>query len=163
MNRTRTYARVRLSSNVRMGSAAAAGATIDIMTAESKRTYGIRRTSEYKELPVRDALELLESPANGLAESEVQRRLQASMGLTEAGVRVIIDAIKTSRHIYQRMLTWVINKVTKVIQVIGLLTVAFFWFHDTVVSLPGMALLIFANDFVTISLATAKRGVFCER
>ncbi len=78
----------------------------------------------------------------------------ASTVLTEPGVGVIIDAIKTSRHIYQRMLTWVINKVTKVIQVIGLLTIGFFWFNDTVVSLLGMALLIFANDFVTMSLAT---------
>jgi H+-transporting ATPase len=81
-------------------------------------------------------------------------KASASTVLTEPGVGVIIDAIKTSRHIYQRMLTWVINKVTKVIQVIGLLTVGFFWFHNTVLSLLGMALLIFANDFVTMSLAT---------
>jgi H+-transporting ATPase len=81
-------------------------------------------------------------------------KASASTVLTKAGLEVIIDAVKTSRYIYQRMLTWVINKVTKVIQVIGLLTVGFFWFHDTVVSLLGMALLIFANDFVTMSLAT---------
>jgi len=81
-------------------------------------------------------------------------KASASMVLTEPGMGVMIDALKTSRHIYQRMLTWVINKVTKVIQVIGLLTVGFFWFHDIVVSLLGMALLIFANDFVTMSLAT---------
>jgi H+-transporting ATPase len=81
-------------------------------------------------------------------------KASASMVLTEPGVAVIIDAIKTSRHIYQRMLTWVINKVTKVIQVVGLLTIGFFWFHDIVVSLLGMAFLIFANDFVTMSLAT---------
>jgi len=81
-------------------------------------------------------------------------KASASVVLTEPGVKVIIDAIKTSRHIYQRMLTWVINKVTKTIQVIGLLTLGFFWFHDTVISLLGMALLIFANDFVTMSLAT---------
>ncbi len=81
-------------------------------------------------------------------------KASASTVLIEPGVGVIIDAIKTSRHIYQRMLTWVINKVTKVIQVIGLITVGFFWFHDMVVSLLGMALLIFANDFVTMSLAT---------
>jgi H+-transporting ATPase len=81
-------------------------------------------------------------------------KVSASTVLTEPGLGVIIDAIKTSRHIYQRMLTWVINKVTKVIQVIGLLTVGFFWFHNTVVSLLGMALLIFANDFVTMSLTT---------
>jgi H+-transporting ATPase len=81
-------------------------------------------------------------------------RASASVVLTEPGVRVIIDAIKVSRFIYQRMLTWVINKVTKVVQVIGLLTIGFFLFHDMVISLLGMALLIFANDFVTMSLAT---------
>lgn len=81
-------------------------------------------------------------------------RAAASVVLTQPGLGAIIDAIKTSRQIYQRMLTWVINKVAKVIQVIGILTVGFFWFHDTVVSLLGMSLLIFANDFVTMSLAT---------
>jgi H+-transporting ATPase len=83
-------------------------------------------------------------------------KASASMVLIEPGLAVVIEAIKISRHIYQRMLTWVINKVTKVIQVIGLLTLGFFWFHDLVVSLLGMTLLIFANDFVTMSLATDK-------
>jgi H+-transporting ATPase len=78
----------------------------------------------------------------------------ASVVLTEPGIRVIIDAIKTSRQIYQRMLTWVINKVTKTVQFVGLLTLGFFWLHDLVISLLGMALLVFANDFVTMSLST---------
>jgi H+-transporting ATPase len=81
-------------------------------------------------------------------------KASASVVLTEQGVGVIIDAINTSRQIYQRMLSWVINKVTKVIQFIGLLTLGFFWLHDVVISLLGMVLLVFANDFVTMSLAT---------
>jgi H+-transporting ATPase len=81
-------------------------------------------------------------------------KASASVVLTEPGIKVIIDAIKTSRQIYQRMLTWVINKVTKTIQFVGLLTLGFFWLHDLVISLLGMALLVFANDFVTMSLAT---------
>ena len=81
-------------------------------------------------------------------------KASASMVLTEPGIRVIIDALKTSRQIYQRMLTWVINKVTKTIQLVGILTLGFFWLHDLVVSLLGMALLVFANDFVTMSLST---------
>ena len=81
-------------------------------------------------------------------------KASASMVLVEPGLRVIIDAIKTSRQIYQRMLTWVINKVTKTIQFVGLLTVGFFWLHDIVVSILGISLLVFANDFVTMSLAT---------
>jgi H+-transporting ATPase len=81
-------------------------------------------------------------------------KASASIVLTEPGIEVIIEALKSSRQIYQRMLTWVINKVTKTIQLVGLLTLGFFWLHDLVVSLLGMALLVFANDFVTMSLST---------
>lgn len=82
------------------------------------------------------------------------RKASASVVLTEPGIGVIINAITISRQTYQRMLTWVINKVTKVIEFVGLLTVSFFWFHNIVLSLLGMSLLVFANDFVTMSLAT---------
>jgi H+-transporting ATPase len=81
-------------------------------------------------------------------------KASASVVLTEQGVKVIVSAIKISRQIYQRMLTWVINKVTKVIQFIALLVIGFFWLHDIILSLLGMTLLIFANDFATMSLAT---------
>jgi H+-transporting ATPase len=81
-------------------------------------------------------------------------KASSSIVLTEPGTKVIIDAIKTSRQIYQRMLTWVINKVTKVIQFVSLLVLGFFWLHGVVLSVLGMVLLVFANDFATVSLAT---------
>jgi H+-transporting ATPase len=81
-------------------------------------------------------------------------KASASVVLTEPGVSVIINAVTISRQTYQRMLTWVINKVTKVIEFVVLLTVSFFWLHNIVLSLLGMSLLVFANDFVTMSLAT---------
>lgn len=81
-------------------------------------------------------------------------KASASIVLTETGLKVILNAIGTSRQIYQRMLTWVINKVTKVIQFVGVLVLGFFWLHQVVLSVLGMVLLIFANDFITMSLAT---------
>jgi H+-transporting ATPase len=81
-------------------------------------------------------------------------KASASVVLTEPGISVIIDTITISRQTYQRMLTWVLNKVTKVIEFVGLLTLGFFWLHEIVLSLLGMTLLVFANDFVTMSLAT---------
>ena len=81
-------------------------------------------------------------------------KASASIVLTEPGLRVILNAIGTSRQIYQRMLTWVINKVTKVIQFVGVLVLGFFWLHHIVLSVLGMVLLVFANDFATMSLAT---------
>ena len=81
-------------------------------------------------------------------------KASASVVLTESGISVIVDAVKISRQTYQRMLTWVINKVTKVIEFASLLTLSFLWLHEIVLSLLGMSLLVFANDFVTMSLAT---------
>ncbi|MGC8490631.1 MAG: plasma-membrane proton-efflux P-type ATPase [Syntrophobacteraceae bacterium] len=81
-------------------------------------------------------------------------KASASVVLTQPGVSVIVKAIQRSRETYQRMLTWIINKVTKVIQVVFLLMIGFFLLHGMVLSLLGMALLVFANDFVTMSLAT---------
>ncbi len=81
-------------------------------------------------------------------------KASASVVLTEPGMSVIIDAVKISRQTYQRMLTWVINKVTKVIEFVGSTDPSFFWLHEIVLSLLGMSLLVFANDFVTMSLAT---------
>lgn len=81
-------------------------------------------------------------------------KASSSIVLTEPGLRVILKAIGTSRQIYQRMLTWVVNKVTKVIQFVGVLVLGFFWLHHVVLSVLGMVLLVFANDFVTMSLAT---------
>ncbi len=78
----------------------------------------------------------------------------ASVVLTEAGIGVIIDTITISRQTYQRMLTWVINKVAKVIEFVVLLTIGFFWLHNMLLSLIGVSFLVFANDFVTMSLAT---------
>jgi len=78
----------------------------------------------------------------------------ASVVLTESGLGVIIDTITISRQIYQRMLTWVINKIVKVIEFVGVITMSFFWFHDIILSLLGISFLVLGNDFVTISLAT---------
>jgi H+-transporting ATPase len=81
-------------------------------------------------------------------------KASSSIVLTEPGLKVILHAIGASRQIYQRMLTWVVNKVTKVIQFVGILVLGFFWLHYVVLSVLGMVLLVFANDFVTMSLAT---------
>lgn len=77
----------------------------------------------------------------------------ASIVLTEPGTRLIIEAVKTSRQIYQRMLTWAINKISKSIQFLGIATVGFFWFEGVVISITGLMLIVFVNDFLTLTLA----------
>lgn len=81
-------------------------------------------------------------------------KASASIVLTKPGLSEIIDALKISRKTYQRMLTWVFNKIIKVIEVVILFTLGFFWLHNVLISLLGMSLLVFANDFVTMTIAT---------
>ena len=78
----------------------------------------------------------------------------ASAVLTGDGLAGIVDALTESRRAYQRMLTWVINKVTKVVESTALLAAGYVLTGDMMVSLLGMSLLIFANDFATMSIAT---------
>jgi len=78
----------------------------------------------------------------------------ASVVLTEPGLKQIVTAIKISRVTYQRILTWVINKITKTVQFITLLAIGFFWLRQLVLGLLDMTLLVFANDFATMSIAT---------
>ena len=78
----------------------------------------------------------------------------ASVVLTEPGLKQIVTTIKISRVTYQRMLTWVINKVTKTVQFIALLVIGFFWLRQLILGLLDMTLLVFANDFATMSIAT---------
>lgn len=81
-------------------------------------------------------------------------RAAASAVLTTPGLAGIVDALGESRRAYQRMLTWVVNKVTKVVEVVVLLAAGYALTGDMLVSLLGMSLLVFANDFATMSIAT---------
>jgi H+-transporting ATPase len=74
-------------------------------------------------------------------------KASASMVLTEPGIRVIIEALQTSRRIYQRMLTWVINKVAKTIQLAGLLTLGF-W--NITLASAGIGLFFILEGWLTM-------------
>ena len=91
----------------------------------------------------------------GIAVENASDVAKAAAGiiLTEPGLAVIVHAIETSRQIYQRMLSWVFNKIIKVISFVGLLATSFFWLRELPLTMLGMSLLVFANDFATMSLA----------
>jgi len=78
----------------------------------------------------------------------------ASVVLTKPGLEGIVDIIYTSRRVYQRVLTWMVNKIVKTIQFTLLAALTFLWMRQDILTLMGMTLLIFANDFATMSLAT---------
>jgi H+-transporting ATPase len=77
----------------------------------------------------------------------------ASMVLTEPGLVDTVAAVAVSRRIYQRMMTWTLNKIIKTAQVAVFLTAAFVVTRHFVTTPLLIVLLLLANDFVTMSLA----------
>src|SRR5581483_5697686 len=78
----------------------------------------------------------------------------ASVVLTNAGLGDVVSAIETSRRIYQRMLTYTLNKIIKTLEILLFLTLGVLFTGTLVVTPVLVVLLLFANDFVTMSIAT---------
>jgi H+-transporting ATPase len=78
----------------------------------------------------------------------------ASLVLTRPGLMDAVEAVQESRRIYQRMHTYILNKIIKTLQVALFLSLAYFITGRLVTTPFLIVLLLFANDFVTMSLAT---------
>ena len=78
----------------------------------------------------------------------------ASVVLTDEGLSGIVTLVEQGRVIYQRILTWIINKVSRTILQSALVTIAFLVTGRFVISAFGMLLLLFLTDFPKIALAT---------
>ena len=77
----------------------------------------------------------------------------ASMVITEPGTGKILEAVRVSREAFQRMLTWTLKKISRSIQFMLILIMGFFYFHDVIVSINGLVVMMIINDFLTMSLA----------
>lgn len=78
----------------------------------------------------------------------------ASVVLTESGLTNILSLIISGRMIYQRILTWIFNKIVKTFQIVVFVVLAFLITGMFVINAFQVVLLLFLVDFVTISLAT---------
>jgi plasma-membrane proton-efflux P-type ATPase len=78
----------------------------------------------------------------------------ASVVLTEPGLTNIVSLVEQGRTIYQRILTWIINKISRTILKAAFVAIAFVVTGKFVVSAFAMLLLVFMTDFAKISLAT---------
>jgi len=80
----------------------------------------------------------------------------ASVVLTEPGLTNIVTLVEQGRMIYQRILTWIINKISRTILKSAFVAVAFVVTGKFVVSALAMLLLVFMTDFAKIALATDR-------
>ncbi len=77
----------------------------------------------------------------------------ASVVLTEPGLTNIVALVEQGRTIYQRILTWIINKISRTILKAAFVAIAFVVTGKFVVSAFAMLLLVFMTDFAKIALA----------
>jgi H+-transporting ATPase len=80
----------------------------------------------------------------------------ASVVLTESGLMGVLRAVETGRRIYQRMLTYTLNKIIKTIEIGVFLSVGMILTGTFVITPLLVVLLLFTNDFVTMSIATDR-------
>ncbi len=78
----------------------------------------------------------------------------ATLVLTKSGIGVIVEAVKESRRIFERMLTYTIVKVAKVVQIVFFIAIVFFAYGFVPISAFLLILLMLTNDIMNISLAT---------
>jgi H+-transporting ATPase len=80
----------------------------------------------------------------------------ASIVLTNQGLSDVVVAVETSRRIYQRMLTYTLNKIVKTIEIAIYLSLGIMLTGTFVITPLLIVLLLFTNDFVTMSIATDR-------
>lgn len=78
----------------------------------------------------------------------------ASIVLTQPGLSGIISAVKISRQIHKRMLTYILNKISKSFEIAVFLSVSVIFTKTLIITPLLIVLLLFANDFMTMSIAT---------
>ncbi|HYL91384.1 MAG TPA: plasma-membrane proton-efflux P-type ATPase [Burkholderiales bacterium] len=94
----------------------------------------------------------------GIAVSEATdvAKSAASVVLTDPGLANIVSLVEQGRIIYQRILTWIINKVSRTILKAAFVAAAFVFTGKFVISAFAMLLLVFMTDFAKIALATDR-------
>jgi H+-transporting ATPase len=80
----------------------------------------------------------------------------ASAVLTTEGLVGIVDLVKIGRETYQRIITWILNKIIKTFQITVFVVLAFLLTGQYIISALHMILLLFLTDFVTLSISTDR-------
>ena len=78
----------------------------------------------------------------------------ASVVLTNPGLSGIVNLVRTGRKIYERVVEWILNKITRTFQQTCVIVFAFLFTGRFIISTFGMILILFTTDFVKITLST---------
>jgi H+-transporting ATPase len=80
----------------------------------------------------------------------------ASIVLTEEGLANILSPIRVGRMMFERINTWIFNKIARTILKTCFVVIAFLILGKYVISASAMLIMIFMTDFVKIALSTDR-------
>jgi H+-transporting ATPase len=78
----------------------------------------------------------------------------ASIVLTDEGLSNILSPIKVGRMMFERINTWILNKIARTIAKTCFIVIAFLILGKFIITASAMLIIIFMTDFVKISLST---------
>lgn len=82
----------------------------------------------------------------------------ATIVLTSSGIEPIVNAVRESRSIFERMITYTLNKVTRIFQIAFFLSIAFMVLRFLPIKSIQLILMVFINDIGSITLSTDKES-----
>ncbi len=80
----------------------------------------------------------------------------AGVVLTDPGLGGVLTVVRTGREVHRRMLTYTLNKTLKTFEIVVFLTLGLWLTGGFVMSATLIVLLLFTNDFVTMTIATDR-------
>jgi H+-transporting ATPase len=83
----------------------------------------------------------------------------AAIVLTQPGLGDVVPALQESRGVFQRIITYTLNMLTKKIELMMLLVAGFLLTGHKPLTPLMMVLFIFLNDFLTMALSTDRMSV----
>ena len=80
----------------------------------------------------------------------------AGVVLTGSGLGGVLTVVRVGRQVHRRMLTYTLNKTLKTLEIVVFLTLGLMVTGSFVISSTLIVLLLFTNDFVTMTIATDR-------
>lgn len=106
---------------------------------------------------VNDAPALRQAEAGvAVANATDVAKAAAAMVLTTPGLGGVVPAIETSRRVFQRIMTYTLAMLIKKIEMMALLVIGFLMTRHTPLRPLLMVLILFLNDFLTMSISTDR-------
>ncbi len=109
---------------------------------------------------VNDAPALRQAEAGiAVANATDVAKAAAAIVLTQPGLANVVPAIEASRRVFQRVLTYTLNMLSKKVELMLLLVAGFLLTGHKPLTPLLMVLIIFLNDFLTMALTTDHMSV----